>query len=103
MRKLILARGAPGAGKSTIFKQAGLEAYTLSMDTLRMTKSGPVMLASGHIGISQEHNDIVFAEFQKLTGGRMMRGELLAPSENGMVQLGSGTVPKREQIQAGGM
>ena len=77
MRKLILTRGPAGAGKSTLIKEAGLEAYSLSMDTLRLTKSAPIMLPNGHIGISQEFNPQVFEEFRKLTGGRMMRGELL--------------------------
>lgn len=77
MRKLILTRGAPGAGKSTLIRQAGLEPYSLSMDTLRLTKTGPIMFGNGHMGISQEHNQTVWEEFKKLTGGRMMRGELL--------------------------
>lgn len=77
MRKLILTRGAPGAGKSTIIRQAGLEPYSLSMDTLRLTKMAPVMLPNGNIGISQENNQLVWEEFQKLAGGRMSRGELL--------------------------
>ena len=77
MRKLILTRGAPGSGKSSLIKDAGLGAYALSMDDLRMIRMAPHMLPSGHIGISQEHNLEVHEEFRKLTGGRMMRGELL--------------------------
>ena len=77
MRKLLLTRGAPGSGKSTLLHEAGLTPYSLSLDTLRLIKMAPHMTASGHIGISQEHMVEVAEEFRKLTGGRLMRGELL--------------------------
>lgn len=77
MRKLILTRGAPGSGKSSLLRDAGLLAYSLSMDDLRLIRMAPHMTPSGHLAISQENNLEVLEEFRKLTGGRLMRGELL--------------------------
>ena len=36
MRDLIIMRGCPGSGKSTAIKDAGLSAYTISPDSIRL-------------------------------------------------------------------
>lgn len=44
MRILLLLRGIPASGKSTWIAQCGLEAYTLSPDSLRLMASAPILL-----------------------------------------------------------
>lgn len=78
MRKLILTRGAPGTGKSTVLARAGLAPYALSMDQLRLLLAGPQLLANGQIGIDQSQNERVAMRFRELVEDRMARGELLA-------------------------
>ena len=36
MRAMLLFRGAPGSGKSTIIEELGLTNYTLSADNIRL-------------------------------------------------------------------
>lgn len=78
MRKLLLTRGAPGAGKTSVLQAAGLAPFTLSMDAIRHLRASPIMLNNGQMGVNQEHNAAVAQEYEKLALGRMARGELLA-------------------------
>ncbi len=78
MRKLILTRGAPGSGKTTVLRKVGLGPYTLSMDALRLMRMAPVMGRNGEIGVDQSQNNIVAEQFFKLIQSRMERGELIA-------------------------
>lgn len=78
MRKLILTRGAPGSGKSTILRQAGLGPFTLSMDVIRLLHSAPVMNIDGQMMVDQSKNPLVAEQLKKLIRARMERGELVA-------------------------
>lgn len=53
MRELLLLRGLPGSGKSTLVKEMGLEAYTLSTDDLRK-KLGSLEQTNDSFRISQD-------------------------------------------------
>ena len=54
---LFVMRGAPGSGKSTFIKKAGLEPYTICPDTIRLMFEGPVMdPKTGKLGISQKND-----------------------------------------------
>lgn len=78
MRKLILTRGAPGSGKSTVLRQAGLGPFTLSMDAIRLLHSAPVMNIDGQMAVDQSKNPLVVEQLFKLIRARMERGELVA-------------------------
>ena len=43
MRRLVLLRGIPGAGKSTWVKKNGLEKFTLSSDNIRLMLHSPAL------------------------------------------------------------
>lgn len=43
MKALLLMRGCPGSGKSTLIRDLDLEPYSLSPDKLRLMYSSPVM------------------------------------------------------------
>jgi len=70
MRELLILRGLPGSGKSTLIKEMGLEAYTLSTDDLRK-KLGSLEQTNDSFRISQD----VERETFKLLDSRMSRGE----------------------------
>lgn len=78
MRKLILTRGAPGSGKSTVLRQAGLGPFTLSMDAIRLLHSAPILNIEGNMAVDQSKNPLVAEQFMKLIRARMERGELVA-------------------------
>ena len=60
MRDLIIMRGCPGSGKSSAIKAAGLDAYTLSPDNIRLMLRAPELSIDNHIGVSQKDNALVF-------------------------------------------
>ena len=78
MRKLILTRGAPGSGKSTVLEAAGLAPFALSMDLIRHLHASPIMLRNGDMGVDQARNDRVADIYRERAEERMLRGELLA-------------------------
>ncbi|WCK57661.1 metallophosphoesterase (plasmid) [Aneurinibacillus sp. Ricciae_BoGa-3] len=55
MRKLLIMRGAPGVGKSTLIKKHNMEHYTLASDTFRMILQSPVLTLDGSFGVSQSY------------------------------------------------
>lgn len=77
MRQLILLRGAPGSGKSTFIQNAGLEAYTLNADDIRLLFQGPVMNLDGEFGIPQDNDSHVWNFLYDRLEERMARGELV--------------------------
>lgn len=77
MRTLLLLRGLPGSGKSTWMREAGLEAYALSADTIRTLYAGPVLEADGRWRIAGEYDRAVWQELLDLLEKRMQRGELV--------------------------
>lgn len=70
-------RGLPGCGKSTFIRQRGLEAYTLSPDSLRMAYGGPVYEANGRQRVPAEYDRAVWQLALELLEKRMFRGELV--------------------------
>lgn len=78
MRKLVVTRGIPGSGKSTVLQRAGLKPFSLAMDTLRQIMTAPVLMRDGTFGVSQENNPAVAKQFKALVEDRMKRGELVA-------------------------
>ena len=78
MRKLILTRGAPGSGKTTVLEAAGLAPFVLSMDSIRHLHASPIMLPNGDMGVDQSRNDRVADIYRERAEERMRRGELLA-------------------------
>ena len=78
MRKLIIFRGPPGAGKSHAISELGLHNHQLSMDTIRRIIGGVDMQPDGGWSITQAHNKRVYDMFLQLSAERMERGETLA-------------------------
>lgn len=74
MRDLIIMRGCPGSGKSTAIKDAGLSAYTISPDTIRLMLRAPELSIAGEVGISQKDNALVFELMDRMLVNRMKTG-----------------------------
>ena len=74
MRELLILRGLPGSGKSTLIKEMGLEAYTLSTDDLRK-KLGSLEQTFDSIKITQDVERETFKLLDSLLDARMSRGE----------------------------
>ena len=75
MKALVLLRGCPGSGKSTLVDDLGLGQYTLCPDKLRLMYGSTVMLEDGTFGINQSCNKEVFDTFYKMLEYRMSKGE----------------------------
>lgn len=75
MRKLLVLRGAPGAGKTTWLNENRLMSYTLSFDHIWSMYHSPVQTIYGKMAalnkISPEVNDTLFAILER----RMEQGE----------------------------
>lgn len=76
MKKLIIFRGAPGCGKSTIINKYNLKDYTLSADELRLMCQAPITDENGVEGISQKHNSFVWRMLFAILELRMSTGSL---------------------------
>lgn len=74
MRDLIIMRGCPGSGKSSAIKAAGLEAYTLSPDSIRLMLRAPELNIAGDVSVSQKDNALVFELMDKMLVNRMKTG-----------------------------
>ena len=74
MRDLIIMRGCPGSGKSTAIKEAGLENYTLSPDTIRLMLRAPEVAENSTYSISQQDNALVFELLDTMLMNRMKTG-----------------------------
>lgn len=77
MKKILLMRGAPGCGKSSLVDSLGLTPWALSMDLLRQVRSAPIMLTNGGMGLNQEFNAQVFQDLKNQVRERMGRGEFI--------------------------
>lgn len=76
MRSLVLLRGAPGVGKSTWIKEHGVEAYTLSADSIRLQCQSPELDIEGKECIGIAHEKFVWKTLFEMLEFRMQRGEL---------------------------
>lgn len=77
MKKLLLLRGAMGAGKSTFIKEKGLEPYTLSPDTFRLMIESPCLNEDGTFGISQLNSKKAWKLLFEMTEHRMKNGDFI--------------------------
>lgn len=78
MRTMLLFRGAPGCGKSTMIKQLGIEPYTLSADDIRLLLQSPQLNVDGSYSISQDSESKVWDILFQALENRMARGEFVA-------------------------
>ncbi len=77
MRQLYVTRGIPGSGKSTFIKDAGLDAYTISPDTIRLLMGSPVLNMQGRLVMPSKDDALVWKLLRESIESRMARGELL--------------------------
>lgn len=75
MRTLLLFRGAPGAGKSTLIKKWGFENYTLSPDDMRMMYQSPLMGIDGKLTIGFTDDKKVWKNIREIAENRFKRGD----------------------------
>ncbi len=75
MRKLVILRGAMGAGKSQFVRDNGLEMYTLSSDTIRLMFNAPEQTIEYSSMIPQFNNKKVWSLLYYLLEERMKKGE----------------------------
>lgn len=71
---LYFLRAIPGTGKSTFIRENNLEAFTLSMDTIREMISGVSLANNDNLELSQHKNSEVFGVFKDLLIKRMKDG-----------------------------
>jgi predicted kinase len=71
---LYFLRAIPGTGKSTFIMENNLEAFTISMDSLREMISGLSLENEGDLHLSQHKNTLVFGIFKNLLTERMKDG-----------------------------
>ena len=77
MRAMLLFRGAPGCGKSTMIKELGLEQYTLSADNIRLLIQSPAMKVDGSFTIGVNDEKTVWSILFDVLEARMKRGEFV--------------------------
>jgi predicted kinase len=77
MRRLVVLRGPPGAGKSTLIRRLGLEGHTLSADTLRRTLSSAILSPEGRLVTNAGNDARVWEMVYELLEERMVRGQLI--------------------------
>ncbi len=77
MRRLVVLRGPPGAGKSTFVRRLGLDGHTLSPDTIRRTLSSAVLSPEGRMVTNAGNDARVWESVHALLEERMVRGQLV--------------------------
>ena len=75
MLDLYLMRGPQGSGKTTFLNNAGLLPWTVTPDQLRRLYGSFAMGIDGHVGLSHEHEDYVWAKLKEIVEYRMRYGE----------------------------
>lgn len=78
MRKIVIMRGPPGTGKTTILKKAGMTDYAVSPDNMRRMIASPAMSRSGEWTIDQSVNTRAWAMSMDMLKSRLKRGETVA-------------------------
>lgn len=77
MRAMLLFRGAPGCGKTTMIKELGLEEYSLSADNIRLLIQSPAMTVDGNYTIGMNDEKTVWSILFDALEARMRRGEFV--------------------------
>ncbi len=77
MRRLVVLRGPPGAGKSTFVSRLGLDGHTLSPDIIRRTLSSAVLSPEGRLVTNAGNDDRVWEQVLAVLAERMIRGQLI--------------------------
>ena len=75
MRVLLLFRGAPGCGKSTLIEKNGLKPFALCADDIRMMYGSPTLQVDGTMGITQDNDKQVWNALFRILETRMQNGE----------------------------
>lgn len=75
MRKVLVLRGAPGAGKTTWIKGKKLVPYTLSFDNIRMLYQSPIQTIYGRESTCQKANVQAYDTLFSILEERMKNGE----------------------------
>jgi predicted kinase len=75
MRRLVLLRGIPGAGKSTWVKKNGLEKFTLSSDNIRLMLHSPALTPDGFEEVQDDEN--TWKILNTMLESRMKDGEFV--------------------------
>lgn len=88
MKKLVLTRAVPGAGKSTFIENNKLSPYTLSPDVFRMIYGGLVMSESGEMVIDQNQSKTAWDMTYKVLEERMSKGEFVIVDATHLVTKG---------------
>lgn len=92
MKKLVLLKGAPGSGKSTFIKYAGLQDYTISSDQLRRLCSATFSTLEGVPSLS------IPRETEKLVWD-FIYGAIQSRMEQGMFTILDSTMPNNKPQQ----
>lgn len=77
MRAMLLFRGAPGCGKSTMIDNLGLRKYALSADEIRLMMQSPAMTVDGNFSIAMDDEKTVWGFLMDALETRMSRGEFV--------------------------
>lgn len=77
MKKIVLLRGPQGSGKSTFVNKLRLEGHYLSLDKVREVVCGDSIGNTGYLGISQDHDVLVYAMAMESLDRRMSGGEVI--------------------------
>ncbi len=75
MKTLLLFRGAPGAGKSTLIKRWGIKGFALSPDEMRTLYESPNIGVDGQLSIGFHSDKKVWETIYKIAESRFARGE----------------------------
>ena len=78
MRKFILFRGPPGAGKTTLINNVGLGEFALSADAVRKAVRAPMMNHRGELTIDQENAHHIWEIVRQSFNLRIESGQTIA-------------------------
>ena len=77
MKVVYFLSAMPGTGKSTFIRDNGLEAHTLSLDTMRHVYAGAITDYDGNLVLSNSREDFVFGKFMEALDSRLQLGGTL--------------------------
>ncbi len=77
MRKIIVLRGAQGAGKSTFVVEQQLDPYVISSDAIRLLFGSVRMSPQGNMTINHENEHKIWSFISELLDRKMAQGEFI--------------------------